>query len=126
MAANLTALIPHYKVMLFVGNLDMLVGPAQVNKMLENPGNNNDLVKNYLIFNLLPQKEWKYYKDFYSAKRVVWKVSKNDPEVSGYAKSFGQFIEVLVRNAGHSVHKDQPRSDFDMIRRFIYNFPFES
>ncbi len=43
MADNFTALIPHYKVMLFVGNLDMLVGPAQVNAMLENPGNINQV-----------------------------------------------------------------------------------
>ena len=35
---NMTALIPNYKVMLFVGNLDMIIGPAQINTMLENKG----------------------------------------------------------------------------------------
>ena len=35
---RMTALIPKYKVMLFVGNLDMGIGPAQINKMLENKG----------------------------------------------------------------------------------------
>jgi hypothetical protein len=44
MAENFTALIPHYKVMLYIGNLDMLVGPAQVNAMLENPGNINVII----------------------------------------------------------------------------------
>ena len=38
MEPNFTALIPHYKVMVYVGNLDMLVGPAQVNALLEKKG----------------------------------------------------------------------------------------
>ena len=69
-------------------------------------------------------KDWKYYKDFYSAKRVIWKVSKNDTEVAGYAKSFGNFIQVIVRNSGHSVGADQPRANLDLLRRFIYKLPF--
>jgi carboxypeptidase C (cathepsin A) len=45
--------------------------------------------------------------------------------VAGYAKSFDKFIQVIVRNAGHSVAMDQPRNNLDMIRRFIYNLSFE-
>ena len=35
---NFTALIDKYKVMLYVGNLDTIVGVDRVNGMLENPG----------------------------------------------------------------------------------------
>ena len=35
---NFTALIDKYKVMLYVGNMDTIVGVDRVNGMLENPG----------------------------------------------------------------------------------------
>ena len=50
MEPNMTALIPNYKVMLFVGNLDMIIGPAQISTMLENKG--NFILREELNFNL--------------------------------------------------------------------------
>ena len=56
---------------------------------------------------------------------MVWKVDKDDVEVAGYAKYFGKFTMLVVRNAGHSVNDDQPRASLDMMKRFIYDIPWD-
>jgi len=69
-------------------------------------------------------KEWKHSKEFSSAKRIIWKVDKEDNEVTGYAKKVDNFTHVIIRNAGHMVPTDQPRAALDMMNRFIRNQPF--
>jgi carboxypeptidase C (cathepsin A) len=69
--------------------------------------------------------EWKYSKEFSTAERFIWKVSKNDREIAGYAKSAGNFTQVVVRNGGHCTIYDQPRAAFDMIKRFIKSQTFD-
>jgi len=69
--------------------------------------------------------DWKYSKEFETSERSIWKVMKNDKEIAGYAKHFGNFTQVVVRNAGHIVPFDQPRAAFDMIKRFIKSQPFD-
>ena len=39
-------------------------------------------------------------------------------EVGGYVKETPNFVEVLVRGAGHMVPYDQPHRAYDMINRF--------
>lgn len=69
--------------------------------------------------------EWKHSEDFKTAKRLIWKVLKNDTEIAGYAKSAGNFTQVVVRNGGHCTIHDQPRAAFDMIKRFIKSQTFD-
>ncbi|XP_054152814.1 probable serine carboxypeptidase CPVL [Oppia nitens] len=98
---NLTALIDNgYKVLLFTGNLDIIVGVESTNGLLLN-------------------------KNYNRAKRCIWKVNGNDPEIAGYAKSFGNFQHIIVRNAGHFAMLDQPRATLDMANRFIKSLTFD-
>ena len=69
--------------------------------------------------------DWKYNKEYYNAPKTVWRVDKSDLEVAGYAKCFGNFTMLVVRNAGHSVLDDQPRAGLDLIKRFIYDIPWD-
>jgi vitellogenic carboxypeptidase-like protein len=69
--------------------------------------------------------DWKYSKEFSTTKRLIWKVSKKDQEIAGYAKNIGNFTQVVVRNAGHIVPFDQPRAALDMITRFVKSIPFD-
>ncbi|CAG2101950.1 unnamed protein product [Medioppia subpectinata] len=103
---NLTAIIDgKYKVLLFTGNFDLTVGVDSINGLLE-------------------WKDWKYYKDYSLGKRFIWKVSPNDTQIAGYAKGFGNFNHVIVRDAGHCAQCDQPKATLDMITRFIGSKPF--
>ncbi|KAK9500389.1 hypothetical protein O3M35_001666 [Rhynocoris fuscipes] len=51
-----------------------------------------------------------------TAERKLWYV---DEELAGYKKTAGKLIEVLVRNAGHNAHIDQPKFVFKLFRDFI-------
>nr|AQM58354.1 venom peptidase s10-like protein 1 [Pristhesancus plagipennis] len=53
-----------------------------------------------------------------TAERQLWSV---DNELAGYKKTAGKLIEVLVRNAGHNAHIDQPKFVFKLFRDFIAN-----
>ena len=77
-----------------------------------------------ILINLYLTLDWRYFQDFYNADKVIYKVEEMDPEVAGYAKCFGKFCHVVVRNAGHVAMYDQPRVTLDMMRRFIYSKPF--
>ncbi len=70
-------------------------------------------------------KDWKYSKEFASAKRSIWKVANNDKEIAGYAKNYANFTQVVLRNSGHIVPFDQPRAALDMINRFINSLAFD-
>ncbi|XP_054156208.1 probable serine carboxypeptidase CPVL [Oppia nitens] len=103
---NLTAIIDNgYKVLLFTGNFDIMVGVESINGLLMN-------------------QNWKYYNNYNKAKRDIWRVNTNDTQIAGYAKSFGNFTHVIVRNAGHASLFDQPRATQDMAIRFVKSLPF--
>ncbi|XP_054156209.1 probable serine carboxypeptidase CPVL [Oppia nitens] len=103
---NLTAIIDNgYKVLLFTGNFDIICGVESTNGLLMN-------------------QNWKYYNDYNKAKRDIWRVNKNDTQIAGYAKSFGNFTHVIVRNAGHVSLLDQPRATLDMAIRFLKSISF--
>lgn len=88
-------LLEHYKVLIYNGQLDIIVAYP--------------LTENYL-------KELKFNAaaDYKTAKRYIWKV---DNEVAGYVKHAGNLTEVLVRNAGHMSPADQPKWVLDMLLR---------
>lgn len=95
-------LLQHYKVLIYNGQLDIIVAYP--------------LTVNYLL-NL----DWPGAKEYKSAARKQWWI-KND--LAGYSKTVGNLTEVLVRNAGHMVPADQPMWAWDLITRFTHHKPF--
>nr|CAI5831219.1 unnamed protein product [Callosobruchus analis] len=91
----------NYRVLLYSGQLDIIVGYP-------------------LTLNFLKNVEFHGIQEYRKAKRDVWHVNE---EVAGYSKTGGNFTEVLVRNAGHMVPTDQPKWAEDMIYKFTRNKP---
>lgn len=94
-AVWVSELLSHYKVLIYNGQLDIIVAYP--------------LTENYL-------KKLKFNgdSDYKTAKRMIWHV---DNEVAGYVKHAGNLTEVMVRNAGHMVPADQPKWALDLILR---------
>jgi vitellogenic carboxypeptidase-like protein len=95
-------LLQHYKVLIYNGQLDIIVAYP--------------LTENYLQ-NL----DWSGIKDYKKAVRKQWWIGN---ELAGYSKSVANLTEVLVRNAGHMVPGDQPMWAWDMITRFTHHKSF--
>uniref|UniRef100_A0A6P7H2Q0 Carboxypeptidase n=1 Tax=Diabrotica virgifera virgifera TaxID=50390 RepID=A0A6P7H2Q0_DIAVI len=98
----LTELLNNYRVLLYNGQLDIIVAYPLTENFLKN-----------LDFNGADQ-----YK---TAQRYPWYVGT---DLAGYVKQAGNLTEVLVRDAGHMVPADQPQWAFDLINRFTSNKPF--
>jgi vitellogenic carboxypeptidase-like protein len=86
----------NYRILMYSGQLDIIVASP-------------------LTDNFIRSMKWKHAEDFSKAQRKIWRVGK---EIAGYAKAFGSFTQLVVRNAGHIVPFDQPGWSFDMINRF--------
>lgn len=71
-------LLSHYKVMIYNGQLDIIVAYPLTENYLKN-----------LNFNGA--------EDYKTAKRYIWRVDK---DIAGYVKHAGNLTEVIVRNAG--------------------------
>jgi len=95
-------LIANYKVLLYVGNLDL-------NCNVEG------------IQNFLPHMGWSGYPQFYTTKNQLWWTGATpaDKNLAGYVKAYGNFSFTVVRNSGHEVPFFQPVSAQDMIRKWI-------
>nr|CAI5831222.1 unnamed protein product [Callosobruchus analis] len=91
----------NYRVLLYSGQLDIIVGYP-------------------LTLNFLKNVEFHGIQEYRKAKRAIWFVGM---EVAGYSKTGGNFTEVLVRNAGHMVPTDQPKWAEDLIYKFTRNKP---
>ncbi|CAN7942763.1 unnamed protein product, partial [Ixodes hexagonus] len=100
------ALIEKYKVLVYNGQLDIIVAYP-------------------LTVNFLSTLEWSGASAFAEAPRQIW-MTPNGEDVAGYVRQVGNFTEVLIRNAGHMVPHDQPVNSLDMISRFIDGRPFSS
>lgn len=99
MAPWISELLSHYRVLFYNGQLDVIIGyPSTVH--------------------FLEKLKFSGAKDYKTSKRKLWYV-KN--ELAGYIKQAGNLTEVLVRNAGHLVPKDQPEWAFDLISKFVSN-----
>nr|XP_003935214.2 probable serine carboxypeptidase CPVL [Saimiri boliviensis boliviensis] len=97
----LTEIMNNYKVLIYNGQLDIVVPAA-------------------LIERSLMGMDWKGSQEYKEAERKVWKIFKSDNEVAGYIRQVGDFHQVIVRGGGHILPYDQPLRAFDMINRFIY------
>jgi len=98
----LTDLLQHYRVLIYNGQLDIIIAYP--------------LTENYLK-NL----QWSGADKYKKTSRKIWMVGNN---VAGYTKSVDNLTEVLVRNAGHMVPSDQPKWALDLITRFTHNKKF--
>lgn len=98
----LTDLLQHYRVLIYNGQLDIIVAYP--------------LTENYLK-NL----KWSGADKYAKASRKLWMVGN---KLAGYTKTVDNLTEVLVRNAGHMVPSDQPKWALDLITRFTYNKKF--
>lgn len=92
----ITELLGHYKMMIYNGQLDIICAYPMMVNYLQN-----------LNFDSAQQ-----YK---SGKRFIFGV---DGEIAGYFKAAGNLLEVLIRNAGHMVPRDQPKWAYVMISTF--------
>lgn len=96
-------IMDNYKVMIYNGQLDVIIAYT-------------------LTENFLNSLEWKNAKEYKESPRYIWKV---DGQVAGYVREVPNFVQVLVRNAGHMVPYDQPKWAYDMITRFTMEKSFE-
>ncbi|XP_063977154.1 venom serine carboxypeptidase-like [Diachasmimorpha longicaudata] len=103
-ADKVAILAEHYRVLIYNGQLDIIVAYP--------------LTENYLR-NL----KWVGAEAYKKAVRKTWMV---DGEIAGYVKTVGNLSEVLVRNAGHMVPADQPKWAYDLISRFTHGKKIES
>lgn len=100
-----TTLMDNYKVMMYTGQLDIIVAIP--------------LTEAFLM--TVP---WSGSDDYKKADRLVWKINDVDKEVAGYVRQVGSFYQVIVRGGGHILPYDQPSRSFDMIDRFVSNRQF--
>ncbi|KAL6038467.1 hypothetical protein STEG23_018794, partial [Scotinomys teguina] len=102
----LAEIMDHYKVLLYNGQLDVIVAAALTERSLM-------------------AMDWKGSQEYKKAERIVWKIFKSDDDVAGYVRNVGKFHQVIVRGGGHILPYDQPLRSFDMINRFIFDRGWE-
>jgi len=95
----------NYRVMLYSGQLDVVVAVPLTETMLRTV-------------------DWKYRAEYLSTPRQVWRVRPDDVEVAGYVRRVRDLYQVVVRGGGHILPWDQPERAWDMIDRFISGRPF--
>lgn len=75
----MSELLSHYRVLVFTGQLDIIVPYPQVENYLKNL-------------------DFDGAEEYKTAKRSIW--LDDDDEIAGYVKKAGSLTEVLIRNAG--------------------------
>jgi len=100
MVPEMQTLIPHYKVLIYSGNLDIIVGEPLTEAFMSKLDFNGSAA-------------------FHASARLPYKVGDDDPEVAGYVKHAGNLTQVVVRGAGHILPHDQPLRGLDLISRFV-------
>jgi len=86
-------LIDNYKMMVYNGNYDIILGPAASEMAYR-------------------EIRWSGAEEYKRAKKSVWSFKKRNGEMdlAGYARSVKNFRQVMVRDAGHMVPAFQPES----------------
>lgn len=101
-APFLPLLLDNYKVYYYTGHLDIVV-----------PFTATD--------NFLQKLRFSSMFEFRRAERHQWKF---EGEIAGYVKTAGNLTQIMVRNSGHMVPKDQPEWGLDMLARIVENRDF--
>ncbi|CAG9767344.1 unnamed protein product [Ceutorhynchus assimilis] len=97
-------LLSHYRILVFNGQLDIIVAYSLTAEYLQNLNFSSSA-------------------EYAKAEREIWTVSNR---VAGYVKNAGNLTEVMVRDAGHMVPKDQPEAAYDLVYKFIRGQPISS
>lgn len=100
-------LMDHYKVLIYSGQLDVIIGAALTEAML-------------------PTFNWEGKGEFMLSEKKVWRITPGDADVAGYVKQSGRVTQAVVRGAGHLVPFDQPYRALDMMTKWIEDVPFEN
>merc|ERR1712232_786917 len=100
----LIPIMENYKVVVYSGQNDVILGPALTEKFL---------------YGL----EWSGQSEYRKAKKAIWRLPTKGPgsqlpDVAGYAREVGNFKQVVIRGA-HMVPGDQPVRGADLITRFV-------
>jgi vitellogenic carboxypeptidase-like protein len=95
----LAVLMDNYKVLIYNGQLDIIVGAPLTERYLQ-------------------VLQWSGQKDYLSVKKEVWKI-EGSSEVAGYIRHVSNFWQVVVRGAGHILPHDQPARAYDLITMFV-------
>ncbi|CAM9097609.1 unnamed protein product [Ectocarpus fasciculatus] len=104
---EMEVLMNQYKVLIYSGQLDVIIGAALTEKML-------------------PSFNWNDREAFTRAKKSIWRVLPTDAEVAGYVKQAGLVTQAIVRGAGHLVPFDQPERALNLIDKWIQGSDFEN
>ncbi|CAG9767347.1 unnamed protein product [Ceutorhynchus assimilis] len=91
-------LLSHYRILIYNGQLDIMVSYSSTVNYLQNLNFSSSA-------------------EYAKAERDVWYVGNST--VAGYVKNVGNLTEVLVRNAGHTAIQDQPEATYDLVYKFI-------
>uniref|UniRef100_A0A7R9Y7M8 Carboxypeptidase n=1 Tax=Prasinoderma coloniale TaxID=156133 RepID=A0A7R9Y7M8_9VIRI len=103
---QLGALMDEYPVLLYSGQLDIIIGAALTEAFLSS----------------IP---WGGADSFANATRVVWYSPSNATNVTGYVQAAEGFSRVAIKNAGHILPFDQPKAARAMMYHWLTNtFPF--
>ncbi|XP_055467850.1 probable serine carboxypeptidase CPVL [Psammomys obesus] len=102
----LAEIMNNYKVLLYNGQLDIIVAAALTERSLM-------------------AMEWNGSKEYKQAQKKIWKIFTSDNEVAGYVRQADKFHQVIVRGGGHILPYDQPLRSFDLINRFIFDRGWE-
>ncbi|XP_075211052.1 venom serine carboxypeptidase-like [Lycorma delicatula] len=89
----------NYKVLIANGQLDIIVGYSLTREFLK-------------------ALQWRDKDTYDNASRQFFIV---DQKLAGYYKKAGSLLEVMVRDAGHVLPKDQPKWAFELITRFTHD-----
>ncbi|XP_045763838.1 venom serine carboxypeptidase-like [Maniola jurtina] len=98
----LEELLEYYGVMCYSGQLDLILAYS---------------LSKYMYDAL----RWPQREEYENAPRVLLRRTTKAP-IIGYSKSGGNFMEVLIRGAGHATMVEQPEATKFIVKRFIDQF----
>lgn len=94
---------PAYRVLIYVGNMDMSCGVAGTEKMLR-------------------KLDWGLRCEWRKAERRVWATPQNNTK--GFITHLANLTHIVIPGSGHMVPEDQPDNSLEMINRFIHQHKF--
>jgi pimeloyl-ACP methyl ester carboxylesterase len=68
---------------------------------------------------------WSKAEQWRMAPRYTWQLGENMPPAA-YVQEQDNLIFLKIPNSGHMLPMDQPELCLEMIRRFVYQIPFQS
>ncbi|XP_074602000.1 putative serine carboxypeptidase CPVL [Brevipalpus obovatus] len=88
-----------YQVLLYNGQLDIIVAPALTERLIQHL-------------------HWEGAHEYKKSVKKIWRLQDEPDDVAGYIRSHGNFHYVVVRNAGHMVPTYQPKASYELLKKF--------